>query len=120
MQQNDCSNGKTQILNTYFQQKVELDTLYKKQATDLEELVWIRLWYFFRVCEEHTVLTQNQFNNNLLKINSLYFLDKEKALKWVEKETNSFLDGGRNPSYKQYVNVEKSSLVGTSSFIFKV
>lgn len=112
---------KTQIYSySHEQQKVELDTLYKKQATDLEELVWIRLWYFFRVCEEHTVLTQNQFNNNLLKINSLYFLDKEKALKWIEKETNSFLDGGRNPSYNQYVAVEKSSLVGTSSFIFKV
>ncbi len=113
--------NKTQIYSfSHEEQKILFDTKLKEKSNDLDNLVWIKLWYFFRVCEEKINISQQQFNVNLNKITKLYDIDKEKCLKWIEQETNPFLDGGKNPSYNQFVSVNKSKATNSPTFLFRI
>ena len=113
--------SKTQIYSfSHEEQKILFDTKFKNEASQLDDLIWIKLWYFFRVCEENLNMTQQQFDLNLNKITKLYNIDKQKCLKWIEQETNPFLDGGKNPSYTQFVSVNKSKSANSPTFLFRI
>ena len=115
------NKNKTQIYSfSHEQQEIMFHTKLKQEPSNLDDLVWIKLWYFFRINEENISMNQNQFDINLNKISKLYEVDKQKCLKWIERETNQFLDGGRNPSYTQFVIVNKSKSAGSHRFLFRI
>ena len=102
------------------EQKILFDTKFKSNINELEELVWIKLWYFFRLCEERINLSQNQFETHLKYITDLYNIDKEKCLKWIQNQTNPFLDGGTNPSYSQLSSTSVAKKTNSKTFLFRI
>ena len=103
------SKPKSQVYTfSHEQQSIELNTKHKVKESDLNDLDWIMLTYYIRLCEENICPTQTQFNNDLMKIKSMYNINEEMALKWIESSTNQFLDGGKNPRYNQFVEVNKN------------
>lgn len=99
-------------------QNILFDTKYKSNDNSIDEITWIKLWYFFRLCEEKINLSQNQFNTNLKYISDLYLIDKQKCLKWIQNQTNPFLDGGTNPSYNQLAASDKTKKTNSRTFLF--
>jgi hypothetical protein len=112
------SKPKTQNISfSHDQQKLLFSTKFKSNAIELEELIWIKIWYFFRLCEERINLSQNQFIYNLKYISDLYIIDKQKCLKWIESQTNAFLDGGTNPSYNQLAAADRTKRSSARTFL---
>ena len=84
------------------------------------DLFWIKMYYYVRLREEDIRINQNQFENKLVRLTSIYNSSGEKAaLEYINKDTKPFLDGGTNPSYDQVIEVNKKKKMKSSNFIFK-
>ena len=84
------------------------------------DLFWIKMYYYVRLREEDIRINQNQFENKLVRLTSIYNSSGEKAaLEYINKDTKPFLDGGTNPSYDQVIEVNKKKKMKSSNFIYK-
>lgn len=84
------------------------------------DLFWIKLYYFIRLKEQNFRINQNQFENKINTLTSIYNSSNEKvALDYINRDTKLFLDGGTNPSYNTVLEIEKKKSKKTSNFIYK-
>jgi hypothetical protein len=87
---------------------------------DYDDLTWIKLYYFVRLKEQNLSLTQFDFESRCNIISNLYNTGGETAaLEYINNQTKLFIDGGTNPGYREYVQVEANKRLNKSSFVFK-
>lgn len=87
---------------------------------DYSDLIWIKLYYFVRLKEQRTSLTQVEFESRCSIVSNLYNTGGElAALDYINNQTKLFVDGGTNPGYRQYVQIESNKRLNNSSFVFK-
>lgn len=102
---------------------VKFDTINKQRAeqNQYEDIFWIKLYYYVRLKEEKISMTQKQFNIKLNHLEKIYISSgTEMCLKLINQDTKLFLDGGTNPSYSQFIVVEKNKLKNNSSFLLNI
>ncbi len=101
---------KTQITEYCNESKnLKFSTVFKSNDVSKEDLLWIQFYYLCRIREENININQSQFDKNLINITMLYNnYGETKALEWIFNSTKPFLDGGSNPSYRQYKAVQEN------------
>lgn len=88
---------------------LKYQTVYKDTNTSKDDLTWIQFYYLIRLREENININQGQFDKNLINIAMLYNTYGEtKTLEWIFNSVKPFLDGGSNPSYRQYKAVQEN------------
>lgn len=88
---------------------LKYETVYKDTNTSKDDLTWIQFYYLIRLREENININQGQFDKNLVNIAMLYKTYGEtKTLEWIFNSVKPFLDGGSNPSYRQYKAVQEN------------
>lgn len=96
----------------------------KKEIYDsnkYEDIFWIKLYYFVRLNEQQISMTQQEFESKLKYITGLYSSSGERdVLEFINKQTKSFVDGGKNPSYSDVIRLQKNKLLSKSSFTLKL
>lgn len=111
--QNPMLNNEGQIVSQTINKQVISKNTY-------DDLFWIKMYYYVRLREEDFRINQNQFENKIHKLTSIYNSSGEKAaLEYINKDTKPFLDGGTNPSYSQVLEVNKKKKMKSSNFIYK-
>jgi len=98
-------------------------TTFKKELPNedtYDDLFWIKLYYFVRLKEQNISLTQLEFENKLITLSKLHKLNGEEyVLNLINKETKLFLDGGKNPSYNDFIKIDKYKNSKLTSYILK-
>jgi hypothetical protein len=112
---------KIQIVELCGNDSITQKTITKENLDNVYgDLFWIKLYYYVRLREEDIRINQNEFENRMRKMVSIYNVGGEmEALKYINKDTKPFLDGGTNPSYAQVIEVHKNKKARTSNFIYK-
>jgi len=112
---------KTQITEYCASTKdLKFQTVYKDKDTTKDDLAWIQFYYLIRLREENISMNQGQFDKNLINIAMLYNnYGETKTLEWIFNSVKPFLDGGSNPSYKQYKAVQENKNRALTRINFK-
>jgi hypothetical protein len=97
---------------------LKINTIDRERDTTVDDLTWINIYYYLRLGEQNIKISQNTFIKNLKTISDLYRLKGEaEATKFINNSTKSFLDGGRNPSYTQYLEVTSNRVQNSNIFM---
>ena len=89
---------------------LKYETVFKDTNINTkDDLTWIQVYYLIRLREENINMNQGQFDKNLINIAMLYNnYGETKTLEWIFNSVKPFLDGGSNPSYRQYKAVQEN------------
>lgn len=88
---------------------LKFETVYKDSNITKDDLTWIQFYYLIRLREENININQGEFDKNLINIAMIYKTYGEtKTLEWIFNSVKPFLDGGSNPSYRQYKAVQEN------------
>jgi hypothetical protein len=99
---------------------LKFQTIYKDKDTTKDDLTWIQFYYLIRLREENINMNQGQFDKNLINIAMLYNnYGETKTLEWIFNSVKPFLDGGSNPSYRQYKAVQENKNRAQTRINFK-
>jgi len=99
---------------------LKMSTVFKSDDVTKDDLSWIQFYYLIRLREENININQSQFDKNLINISMLYNTYGEtKALEWIFNSVKPFLDGGSNPSYRQYKAVQENKSRNQTRINFK-
>ena len=95
-----------------------ISNILRDSDTTIDQLTWINIYYYIRLGEQNMKIDQSTFTRNLKIISDIYKIKGEqRALKFINDNTKSFLDGGRNPAYSVYNNVMKNRLEDSNIFM---
>jgi hypothetical protein len=97
-----------------------MSTVFKSDDVTKDDLSWIQFYCLIRLREENININQSQFDKNLINISMIYNTYGEtKALEWIFNSVKPFLDGGSNPSYRQYKAVQENKSRNQTRINFK-